>query len=68
MEITECLQNFWFYGAIISDYLSLWQKSYKKLLKSEDFLFMTYVEKASYFEDAPPGHIDNLIKNGRYIS
>ena len=35
---------------------------------------MTYVEKTSYFEVAPPGHtiayknINNLLKNDRYIS
>ena len=34
---------------------------------------MTYVEKTSYFEVAPPGHtiayknVDNLFKNGKYI-
>ena len=34
---------------------------------------MTYVEKTSYFEVAPPGHttayknVDNLLKNGKYI-
>ena len=34
---------------------------------------MTYVEKTSYFEVAPPGHtiayknIDNLFKNCKYI-
>ena len=37
------------------------------------FLLMTYVEKTSYFEVAPPGHtiayknVDNLLKNGKYI-
>ena len=34
---------------------------------------MTYVEKTSYYEVAPPGHtidykkFDNLLKNGNYI-
>ena len=34
---------------------------------------MTYVEKTSYFEVAPPGHfiayknVDNSLKNGKYI-
>ena len=33
---------------------------------------MTYVEKTSYFEVAPPGHtivyknVDNLLKNGKF--
>ena len=37
------------------------------------FLLMTYVEKTSFFEVAPPGHsiayknFDNLLKNGKYI-
>ena len=35
---------------------------------------MTYVEKTSYFEVAPPGHtiayknVDNLCKNRKYIA
>ena len=34
---------------------------------------MTYVEKTSYFEVAPPGHtmaykkVDNLFKNFKYV-
>ena len=34
---------------------------------------MTYIEKTSYFEVAPPGHTiayengDNLLKNSKYI-
>ena len=36
-------------------------------------MLLTYVEKTSYLEVAPPGHtiayknIDNLIKNNKYI-
>ena len=38
------------------------------------FLLMTYVEKTSYFDVAPPGHIiinkniDNLLKNDKLMS
>ena len=37
-------------------------------------MLMTYMERMSYFEVAPPGHtiayknIDNLSKNDKYIS
>ena len=74
MEMTECLQNCRFYRAIISNYSNeVKSKLIEKLWASEDFLPLTYVEKTSYFEIAPPGHtityknINNLFKNKKFI-
>ena len=74
MEKTECLQICRFCRTIISNYLSeVKQKLIEKLSNSKTLLLMTYVEKTSYFEVAPPGHtiayknIDNLLKYGKYI-
>ena len=58
MEKTECLQNCRFYRTIISNYLSevnlrLIEKNYQN---QKTFLLVTYVEKTSYFEVAPPCH------------
>ena len=44
-----------------------------KKLKLANFLLTTYVEKTSYFEDAPLCHtmltnIDNLKKKNKYVS
>ena len=74
MEMTECPQNGRFYRLIISNYSSeVKSKLIKKLYISEDFLLLTYVEKTSYLEVAPPGHtvaykyVDNLSKIDKYI-
>ena len=42
-------------------------------ISEKTFLLMTYNEKASYFEVAPPGHtiayknVDSLFKKGKYM-
>ena len=74
MEMTECLQNGRFYRTIISNNSS---EVKSKLLKNyryqKTFLLLTYIEKTSYFEVAPPGHtvgyknVDYLSKNHKYI-
>ena len=74
-EMTACFQNFRFYRSIILNYSSEVKcKLITNLSKNIifTFLLMTYVEKTSYFEVAPPGHtiayknVDNLLKNGKF--
>ena len=74
-EMTACFQNFRFYRSIILNYSSEVKcKLITNLSKNIiiTFLLMTYVEKTSYFEVAPPGHtiaynnVDYLLKNGKF--
>ena len=50
-----------------NNYLILLERSKIKIFNQKTLLLMTYVEKTSYFEVAPPGHtiayknIDNLF-------
>ena len=71
--MAECLQNCRFYRANISVYSSEVKKNHiKNYQYQRTFLLMTYDEKTSYFDVAPPGHtipyknIDNLFKK-RYM-
>ena len=74
-EMTACFQNFRFYRSIILNYSSEVKcKLITNLSKNIiiTFLLMTYVEKTSYFEVAPPGHtiaynnVDYLLKHGKF--
>ena len=72
-------------NVLLNNYLNYSSEVNKKLIEKLSFiiyyyilfkrlLLMTYVEKMSYFEVAPPGHtisyknVDNLLKNRRNIA
>ena len=73
MEMTECLQNCRFYRTSISNYSSEVKLKLKNYGHQKTFLPLTYVEKTSYSEVAPPGltngykNVDNLFKNDKYM-
>ena len=72
MEMTEFLQNCRFYSKIVSNNSKEVKKTNNQK-SSKDFSVMTYVEKTSYFEVAPPGNtiiyknVDNLLNHDQYI-